>query len=146
MEQRQAMPGNTVQIEYTATLDDGRVVATSKQEQSKSVAFTLGKGQVIRGLEKTVLGMSPGESRMAQIPPQEAFGARNADKLINVKMDRFPPEVDITPGAHLSLRYKDGTLLPAQVTAVQGDEVVLDTNHPLAGRSIVLEVKLLSVN
>jgi peptidylprolyl isomerase len=133
--------GDFVKIYFTGKLEDGTVFAKSKE--SKPVSFRLGSGQVIRGLEKAVAGMSPGESRTANIPPEDAFGQYRKDRLIVVRRCNFPKHIDPRKGQFLRVTKPDGRTGMVRVSLVDDDRVILDTNHVLAGERITLDIKLL---
>ena len=142
--QAQARLGDTVRVQYTAKLEDGRVFAAERQEQG--VSFTLGKGEVIEGLERVVLGMKPGETKTEEVPPERGFGLHDEKRMIPVKREQLPEGVEAKPGVRLSLQHPDGHVDPVFIADVRDDRVVLDANHPLAGRELTLEVTLLDIN
>jgi peptidylprolyl isomerase len=133
--------GDSVKIHFTGRLDDGTVFATSKR--SKPVSFRLGKGEVISGLEKAVVGMSPGESRTATIPPEEAFGRYRADRLIAIQRSDFPKHIKPCKGQLLRVRKNDGKTGVVRVVLEDNARVMLDANHVLAGKQITMDIDLL---
>jgi peptidylprolyl isomerase len=133
--------GDFVKIYFTGRLEDGTVFAKSKE--SKPVSFRLGSGEVITGLEKAVVGMSPGESRTAQIPPEDAFGQYRKDRLITVRRRDFPKHIEPRKGQFLRVTKTDGRTGMVRVSVVDDDRVILDTNHVLAGEKISLDITLL---
>ena len=142
--QEQARLGDTVRVQYTAKLEDGRVFAAEQQDEG--VSFTLGKGEVIEGLERTVLGMKPGETKTIEVPPERGFGLHDAKQLIPVPRHQLPDGVEVKPGVQLSLQRPDGEVQAVFIADVSEDRVVLDANHPLAGKELTLEVTLLDIN
>ena len=133
--------GDFVKIDFTGKLADGTVFAKSKE--SKPVSFRLGSGEVISGLEKAVIGMSPGESKTANIPPEDAFGQYRKDRLITVRRSDFPKHIDPRKGQFLRVTKTGGRTGMVRVSLVDDDRVILDTNHVLAGERITLDIKLL---
>jgi FKBP-type peptidyl-prolyl cis-trans isomerase 2 len=133
--------GDFVRVHFTGKLDDGTVFATSKG--SKPVSFRLGTGEVIRGLEKAVVGMSPGQSRTANIPPKDAFGNYRRDRLIVVGRRNFPEHIEPRKGQILRVRKTGGKIGMVRVVSVDGSRVMLDTNHVLAGKNITMNIELL---
>lgn len=142
--EQQAQTGDTVRVQYTAKLEDGRIFAASKADEG--VSFTLGKGEVIPGLEKAVLGMKPGQTKTADVPPQDGFGMRDDNRLITVETNQIPEGIEAKPGVRLSLQHPNGNVETVVIADVQNERVVLDANHPLAGRELKLEVTLLDIN
>ncbi len=142
--EQQAQTGDTVRIQYTAKLDDGRTFAASKEEEG--VSFTLGKGEVISGLENAVIGMKPGETKTASVPPQDGFGARDEGRVVTVEEKQVPEGIEPKPGVRLSLQHPNGNVETVVISKVEDGKVELDANHPLAGHDLTLEVTLLDIN
>lgn len=136
-----AQIGDLVKVNFTGRLDDGSVFAASKS--SKPVSFRLGTGEVISGLEKAVMGMSPGESKTAIIRPEDAFGRYRRDRLIVVGRSNFPKHIEPREGQILRVRRIGGKTAMVRVVLVDDAKVMLDTNHVLAGKMITMDVELL---
>jgi peptidylprolyl isomerase len=138
-----AKQGDTVQVHYTGTLDDGRVFDSS--EGRNPLEFTLGSGQVIKGFDAAVDGMSPGDSRRVTIPAHEAYGARRDDLVAVVDRDQFPDDLQPEVGQQLQVS-QDGQTYVVIVTDVNAENVTLDANHPLAGQDLTFELQLVSMS
>ncbi len=138
----QAQTGDHVKVHYTGTLEDGTVFDSSRE--GEPLGFRLGDRQVIQGFEDAVLGLEPGQSRTATIAPDEAYGSRRDDLVVEVPRDQVPPEVQPEVGLQLQLTLEDGRQIPVVVTSVTSASVVLDANHPLAGETLIFEVELVS--
>jgi peptidylprolyl isomerase len=136
-----AQIGYLVKVHFTGKLDDGTVFATSKG--SKPVNFRVGTGEVISGLENAVVGMSPGESKTAIIPPEEAFGHHRGDRWIIVARSEFPKHIEPRKGQLLRVRKNGDKTGMLRVVLVDDVRVVLDTNHVLAGKKITMDIELL---
>ena len=131
--------GDTVSIWYTGKLDDGTVFDSN--EGQETFTFEAGGQQVIPGMSEGVVGMQIGEEKTLEIPPDQAYGAPVEELVIKVASDKIPSDVKV--GDALS----DGT--PGSpnwiVTDVGSEEVTLDGNHPLAGKTLIFDVKLDSI-
>ena len=139
----QAQSGNKVQVHYTGSLDDGTVFDQSNPE--KPLEFQVGSGQVIAGFDKAVEGMETGESKTVKIVAAEAYGDRRDELVLNVGRDRIPPDIDVSVGQRLQMERNDGQKVPVTVTEVTDESVTLDANHPLAGKDLTFEIKLVDV-
>ena len=115
-----AKQGDTVQVHYTGTLDDGRVFDSS--EGRDPLEFTLGSGQVIPGFDEAVEGMSPGDSRRVTIPADQAYGARRDDLVAVVERGQFPDDMDPEVGQQLQVS-QDGQTYVVTVTDVSVESV-----------------------
>ena len=135
--------GDKVKIHYTGKLSDGRIFDTSKDRQP--LEFTLGKGEVIAGFEKGVLGMGVGESKHIEVPPEDAYGERLTELVINVKKAEFPDDISPSVGLQLEIKSMDGEVTGVVITEVGDDFVTLDANHPLAGQTLFFDVKLIGI-
>lgn len=138
-----ARDGDTVQVHYTGKLEDGTVFDTS--EGRDPLEFRLGTGQVIAGFDRAVDGMAPGDEKVVRLEPNDAYGERRDDLVLDVPKEQLPDGLDPEIGMELALRGEDGRQLPVRVTDVAGDAVTLDANHPLAGEPLVFELKLVGV-
>lgn len=136
----QATPGDTVRIHYTGRLDDGTVFDTS--EGRDPLEFVLGSGQVIPGFERAVTGMERGEEKTVTIPADEAYGERKSELLINVGRSEMPSGLDPQVGQRLQMSTPDGQTFQVTVTETSDTTVVLDANHPLAGRDLTFDIQL----
>lgn len=140
----QAKEGDKVRIHYTGRLDDGTVFDTS--ENRDPLEFKVGEGRVIPGFEEAVVGMDEGEEKTAKIPAEQAYGPRRNDLLIAVEREALPEDVDPEVGQQLQMRANDGQTVPVRVADVDEEKVVLDANHPLAGRDLTFDIHLVAVD
>ncbi|MGE4552388.1 MAG: peptidylprolyl isomerase [Desulfovibrionaceae bacterium] len=139
----QAKTGDTVRVHYTGTLDDGTVFDSSVEREP--LEFTLGGGQVIPGFENGVLGMAPGETKSVSIAPAEAYGDYNPEAMVRVPRKQFPPDIDPEVGMMLQVRLEDGRPAHVVVVEVGEEEVALDGNHPLAGKTLTFALSLVEI-
>jgi len=140
----QAQNGNKVQVHYKGSLEDGTVFDESHPE--KPLEFQVGSGQVIAGFDKAVEGMNTGESKTVKIASSDAYGDRRDDLVLSVARDRIPPDIDVSVGQRLQMERNDGHKVPVTVTEVTDENVTLDANHPLAGKDLTFEIKLVKVD
>ncbi len=130
-------PGQFVAIDYTLTLDDGEVA--DRSEAGEPLTFIHGAGQIIPGLERALEGMSEGESAMVTVEPEDAYGPRDSEMLKAVPRDHFPEDTTLVPGTAFEAEGPHGDIT-FWIHAVEDDSVVIDFNHPLAGRRLTFEV------
>ena len=140
----QAQTGDNVKVHYTGKLEDGTVFDSSRE--GDPLGFTLGEGQVIPGFENAVIGMEAGQSNTATLAPDQAYGPRRDDLVIEIGKDQVPEGLDPQVGQNLQLTMQDGSPLPVVVTDVSGDTITLDANHPLAGQTLVFDIELVEVD
>ncbi len=135
--------GDKVKVHYTAKLEGGTVLDTSQNRQS--VELTLGSGDYIQGFEKGIVGMAIGDKKNFMVPPEEAFGLRHMELITEVNKSDLPVNIIHVIGQELTIKSTGGDLIQAVISRTGEDSVTLDANHPLAGRTLVFDVKLVEV-
>ncbi|MCC5999772.1 MAG: peptidylprolyl isomerase [Pararhodobacter sp.] len=139
----QAKTGDTVHFHYTGTLDDGTVFDSS--EGREPLSFTLGSGQIIPGLDAAIDGMSVGERKTVTIGADQAYGAYQPEARQAIPRDQIPAHIPLDPGTQLQMQAQDGQAIPVVVADVNETTVVLDANHPLAGKDLTFAVEVVAV-
>jgi len=134
--------GNSVTVHYTGKLLDGSVFDSSSGKDP--LTFTAGSGQVIPGFEQAVLGMKVGDKKMVTILPEEAYGPYHDEMHKEFPRDRLPSDFVVKIDDMLPLQSPDGRVFPAKVLQISETELILDFNHPLAGKTLVFEIELIS--
>jgi peptidylprolyl isomerase len=138
-----AKTGDTVRVHYTGKLENGEIFSTSKEGLPSQI--NIGKGETIPGFEKGIIGMQPGDTKRFKVSPEEAFGPRQEVLMVNVKKNELPENLEPSVGERLQLRQPDGDLMNVTVADVEGDELTLDANHPLAGKTLEFDVELVEI-
>ena len=139
----QAQLGDTVKVHYTGKLEDGTVFDSSAERDP--LEFSLGEGRVIAGFEEAVVGMSPGDSKSANIPADQAYGPYRQEMVMVVDRQQIPADVSVNVGQQLQIRQKSGEAIPVIVTDVSESKVTLDANHPLAGQDLTFDIRLVEI-
>jgi FKBP-type peptidyl-prolyl cis-trans isomerase 2 len=133
--------GSTVKFEYTLTDEHGTLLDTNRGKEP--LTYVHGEGQIVVGLEKALTGLHPGDQRTVTVPPAEAYGP--VKPLIEVPKEKVPLRSRVA-GATFMVRTRNSDRpFPVQVKEVKDTTIVLDANHPLAGKTLVFDVKILSV-
>ena len=138
-----AKTGDTVKAHYTGQFEDGSVFDTSQGKDP--LEFTVGTGQVIRGFEEAIEGLNTGDSTTTTIEAPEAYGERLEELLFQVDKARFPEGIVPSVGDQLQLNQPEGGMVDVVVSAIEGDTVTLDANHPLAGRVLTFKITVVDV-
>jgi len=131
--------GMTVSLEYTLTLPDRTQVESNVGQQP--LVFSQGSGHLVPGLEKALIGMKAGQAKHIEVPAELGYGVYNADAQIKVPRNRVPPTVKVGDELASPPKYS----YKIRVLEVTNQHVVLDTNHPLAGKDLIFDVKILKV-
>jgi FKBP-type peptidyl-prolyl cis-trans isomerase SlyD len=134
--------GKQVSLEYTLTLEDKSKIDSNVGKEP--LVYTQGAHEIIPGLEKQVAGLKVGESKRIEVPPAEGYGAVDPARKQEVEKNRIPEDARKV-GAKLTGQGPQGQPIFAQVTEVKDTTVVLDMNHPLAGKKLIFDIKVLKV-
>jgi FKBP-type peptidyl-prolyl cis-trans isomerase 2 len=140
----QAKTGDTVKIYFKGSFEDGTVF--EQTQAGEPLEFTIGDETVIRGLDKAVTGMNVGETRTVTVPPEEAYGPYRYVQVVPVKRSQLPPDIVPEVGKMVQLRNDDGEIVEASFKEVHDDKVLIDTNHPLAGKNLVFDIEVLEIS
>ena len=143
---RKVQQGDRVNIEYEGMLEDGEIV--EKSSETGPVEFEIGSGIMPPGFEKALIGMSEGEVKTITLSPDEAFGPRDEKLLHSVNRSVFGEEIEPKPGMVLGMTVeKEGQphKVPALVALVHGEDVTIDFNHPLAGKTLNYKLTLKAI-
>lgn len=136
-------PGDTVHIHYTGTLADGEVFDSS--DGREPLKFEVGSGQIIPGLDQALPGMSVGDKKTVEVPADQAYGPVDPNAMQQVPREGIPDDIPLDPGTQLQVQSPQGQVLPVTVVEVTESHVVLDANHPLAGRDLTFAIELVEI-
>lgn len=137
-----AADGKQVSLEYTLTLEDKSKVDSNVGKDP--LVFTLGSHEVIPGLEKQLVGMKAGDSKHIEVAPEEGYGPVDPQRKQEVEKTKIPEDARKV-GSKLTGQTPDGRMVFAQVTEIKDNTIILDLNHPLAGKKLLFDVKVLKV-
>jgi peptidylprolyl isomerase len=139
-----AKPGDTVTVHYTGRLEDGTVFDSS--EGKDPLEFTIGEGQIIPGFEQGVLGMESGQFKTVNIPAEDAYGPYDPELVTEVERSQFPPDLELEVGVQVQGSQPDGRVAIFTVKELTDTTVTLDANHRLAGKDLIFDIEMVSVN
>lgn len=129
--------GTKVTVEYTLALPDKTVLESNVGREP--ISYTQGNHEIIPGLEKALAGLKAGDKKHVTVTAEDAYGPYDEQKKVTVTKEQVPAEVKVGT----KLRAQNG--MEAKVVSIDGNSVVVDTNHPLAGKSLVFDINVLKV-
>ena len=135
--------GNTVTVQYTAKFDDGTIFDTSR-DREEPLQFTVGSQSVISGFDNAVVGMQVGETKSVVIGPENGYGQSNPDLVKTFSQDHFK-DAEIAVGKTVIGIDDQGRQTMAQILQISDGDVVLDFNHPLAGKVLNFEIEVTGI-
>lgn len=135
--------GDQVGIHYTGTLEDGRVFDSS--DGREPLAFEVGSGQIIVGLDEALPGMVVGEKKLVQIPCDLAYGPSNPDIKQTVPREGIPDDIPLEVGLKLHMQTPSGQPLPVIVVELDEATVTFDANHDLADKDLTFDIEIISI-
>jgi len=136
-------PGTKVTLHFALRLQDGEVI-DSNFERDPAI-FVVGDGNLLPGFEKAMFGLTEGDKKTFTIPPEQGFGQHNPTNLQEFSRSEFSAEIELKKGLVLSFSDVQKTELPGVVSEFDEKVVVVDFNHPLAGRNILFDVAILKI-
>jgi FKBP-type peptidyl-prolyl cis-trans isomerase SlyD len=131
--------GSLVSIEYTLTDETGKVIDTNVGKEP--LTFIQGAGQIVKGLEQALAGLKVGDHKKVQVKPEDGYGLINEKALQEIPREMIPADAQ-KRGAMLMTKAEDGRAIPIRVHEVKDKTVVVDFNHPLAGKTLNFDVKI----
>lgn len=140
---QQVKKGDKVKVHYHGKLTSGETFDSSAGREP--LAFEVGGGMVIPGFDEGVTGMTVGEKRTINIPFMEAYGPVNPEMIIDMPKERFPADMELEIGMPLVMSDGQGQQFQVTITELKETSVMLDANHPLAGKDLVFDLELVEI-
>jgi FKBP-type peptidyl-prolyl cis-trans isomerase 2 len=134
--------GKVISLEYTVKLEDNQVVDTNMGKDP--LTYTQGANQIVPGVESAVEGMTVGQAKHVVVAPSDGYGDRNPDAFHEVPKEKVPKDIHV--GAQLQGKDTDGREVRPIVTEIKDDTVLLDFNHPLAGKTLFFDLKVVDIH
>lgn len=127
-----------IALEYKLHLGDGQIIDQS--EPGQPLSYLHGRGQIVPGLESALEGLAAGEAKKVVVAPAQGYGEHDARGLQEVPRTMFPADAQLKPGMRLAAQTDGGEVIPIGIHEVKGDTVIVDLNHPLAGKTLHFDV------
>ena len=138
-----AKEGSRVKVLFEGKLEDGTVF--DKTERGNPIEFVVGEGRVLPKIENLVKGMKTGEKKSIKLKPEDAFGPRREDLVKDIPRHAITLDKEPKVGAILLLKSPEGRTFSATIVKVEKETLRIDLNHPLAGKNVIINIELLSV-
>jgi FKBP-type peptidyl-prolyl cis-trans isomerase 2 len=135
--------GDTILVEYTGKLETGEIFDTSTGKSP--LEFEVGSGQIIKGFDDAVIGMKIGNEKEVKIQAKEAYGEHNKNYVKEIPKKSVPSDLDIKVGMFLMFKGPDGKSIASVVKEIKKDILLVDFNHPLAGKNLTFNIKIVDI-
>lgn len=132
--------GDTISVHYTGRFQSGKIFDSSKGRDP--LKFTVGSGMLIKGFDRAVIGMRPGESVSVVIEPGQGYGNRNEEMVVEIPRKDIPDDLPLTEGVQVQLQDPNGRPMPATVAEIGEEVVKMDLNHFLAGKTLEFDIEV----
>lgn len=139
----QVQEGDTVKIHFTGKLLNDEVFDSSVGRDPLEVK--IGQGHVFPILEESLIGMTTGQKKTVTLLPDNAFGEKRQDLIVEVDKSEFPEGIKFSVGLQLQIKAENGFTADVSVCDMTEDTVTLDGNHPMAGETLIIEVELVEI-
>ncbi len=141
---KQVKEGDVVKVHYTGKLVNGEQFDSSVGREP--LEFTVGAGQMIKGFDDAMPGMNLGEKKRVNIAPEDAYGPRSEEAIIEFPKENVPADMVLEPGMPLTLSNQAGQPVPVIVVEVKDNIIILDANHFLAGQELIFDIELVEIS
>lgn len=135
--------GDRIKVQYTGTLQDGTMFDKSKE--GGPLEFTVGSGQIIPGFDKAVEGMKLNEEKKVTLKPEDAYGKRDETAIREFPKNSLPENFKPEKGMMIKLQDQTGRAIPGTVTDITENSITVDLNHPLAGKDLTFDIKVIGI-
>lgn len=140
---KKIMNGNTVKVNYTGKLEDGTIFDSSLTPGREPITAVLGEGKLIKGFENGLMEMTEGEKKTIEISPEDAYGQHVQDMVAEIPKTQIPENSKV--GDTLQGNGPQGPIM-VRIVHINEDTVVIDANHPLAGKKLIFDLEVVSID
>ncbi len=138
-----AKMGDTVKVHFTGTLEDDSVFGSTLDEEP--FEFKIGEKNMLPGFENAAIDMQKGDTKTITLPPEEAYGPHKKELVHVMERSGFPPEINIEIDKRLRVRTQDGRYAVVTIKEFSENNIVLDENDPLAGKTLTFKIELVEI-
>ncbi len=139
-----AQNGNKVKVHYTGKLTDGTVFDSSRDREP--LEFTIGAKQMIPGFEQGVMGMQVGDSKTVEIASDQAYGPVNEQLMVEMPYEDQLKQMNVQVGMELPAQLQNGNQITVIVKEIRDTTILVDANHPLAGKDLIFDIEIVEIS
>lgn len=139
----EAKNGDKVKIHYTGYLENGEQFNSTRGENPLEV--NIGNNEIFPAVEHSLIGMKPGDKKTITLQPEQAFGQHLEAMVLEIDESVLPADCPREVGIKLKNKQPSGRLVDVYITKIEGNQVTLDANHPLAGKTLTIDIEMLEI-
>ncbi len=140
---RQIKTGDRVKIHYRGTFENGKEFDTSYNQEP--LDLIVGNGDVIKGIDEALIGMEIAQKKKIFVPSNKAYGSFQKELLVSIKKNALPADVKFNIGEQLTIPNENGKPITVTIKKITDNSVLLDANHPLAGKNLMFEIEIIDI-
>ena len=137
--------GNKVTLEYEGRFENGEVFDSS-EKAGKPLIVIAGVGMVVKGFDDALMSMEKGEEKEFELEPEDGYGQYNEELKRQIPREVLPKEQEPQSGMILGMQTPDGNMIPARIIDVDDSFILIDINHPLAGKKLFFKIKIIDID
>ena len=137
--------GQKVEVHYIGTFNDGTEFDSSRS-RGETISFEVGSGQMIQGFDEAVVGMAVGDVKDITLEPESAYGPHNPAFVQVYSKEVFPSDVELKQDATVAGQNELGQPMIAKIVEIRDNDVVLDFNHPMAGKTLNFNIEIVNIS
>jgi len=138
--------GDVIKVDYEASFEDGIIFDSTKIHDGAPLKFQVGAGQLIRGFEDAVIDMEVGEEKTFTVKPTEAYGDFDPLLVEKINLSEFPGDMSLELGKQIEVVGPNGITSPGWIRLIEKDFILIDMNHPLAGKILNFKIKIIETD
>lgn len=142
-QQDQITNDKVVTFHYRLSTTTGEEIESSFGDEP--LLYLQGAGQIVPGLEKAMMGKKKGDKFRAEVSPDEGYGEKSELKPMPVERSAFPEDAHLEVGMDFMAEMPDGNFMPLWISSIEGDTIMVDSNHPLAGETLFFDIEVLDI-
>lgn len=135
--------GDKIKLHYEGSFEDGSVFDSSIDREPLTV--TAGNGEVIKGFDDTLIGMEVKQKKKVNINSDNAYGPIQKELIVEIARNKLPEDMNLNIGQQLQIPIEDGNNIVVTIKEISDEKILLDGNHPLAGRNLIFNIEIIEI-
>jgi len=135
--------GDKIKLHYEGSFEDGSIFDSSLEKEPLKV--TAGNGEVIKGFDDALIGMEVKQKKKVYINSDNAYGPIQKELIVEIARNKLPEDMNLAIGQQLQIPIEDGNNIVVTIKEISDENILLDGNHPLAGRNLIFNIEIIEI-